>query len=179
MLDYLEKTNPYFNSKNLDKQLENSPYYTDTDSIQIHCKNLKNLTLNKELGGISDDLGENCKILYGGWIAPKLYFLEYVEKKNGKEDIKYHLRGKGIPKEQLSLETFERMMKGQPIQVQVSRDFKRIHVNRNSQQKECENFSIAKLDALTKTINKSQWNGRHFIENASVPLYHHSAICKG
>ena len=60
--------------------------YTDTDSIQIHHKNLANLTLNKEIGGISDDLGENCKILYGGWIAPKLYFLEYVEKKNGKED---------------------------------------------------------------------------------------------
>ena len=179
MLDYLEKTNPYFNSKDLDKQLENSPYYTDTDSIQIHRKNVKNLTLNKELGGISDDLGENCKILYGGWIAPKLYFLEYVEKKNGKEDIKYHLRGKGIPKEQLSLEMFEDMMKGKPIQVQVSRDFKRIHVNRNLQQKECENFSIAKLDVLIKTINQTQWKGRHFIENASVPLYHHSTICQG
>ena len=137
------------------------------------------MTLNKELGGISDDLGENCKILYGGWIAPKLYFLEYVEKKNGKEDIKYHLRGKGIPKEQLSLEMFEDMMKGKPIQVQVSRDFKRIHVNRNLQQKECENFSIAKLDVLIKTINQTQWKGRHFIENASVPLYHHSTICQG
>ena len=178
MLGYLEKTNPYFNSQQLDKQLENSPYYTDTDSIQIHHRNLANLTLNKEIGGISDDLGDNCKILYGGWIAPKLYFLEYVEKKNGEEHIKYHLRGKGIPKEQLSLETFERMMKGQAIEVQVSRDFKRIHVNRNSNQKECENFTIAKLEALTKTINKTHWKGRHFIENASVPMYHIS-ILKG
>ena len=42
-----------------------APYYTDTD---------------REIGGISDHLGDNCKILYGGWIAPKLYFLEYVEK---------------------------------------------------------------------------------------------------
>ena len=176
MLKYLEKTNPYFNSKDLEKQLENSPYYTDTDSIQINHKNLTHLTLNKEIGGISDDLGENCKILYGGWIAPKLYFLEYVEKKDGKEILKYHLRGKGIPKEQLSVETFEEMMRGQPIQVQVNRDFKRIHVNRNSQQKECENFSIAKLDALTKTINKTKWNGRYFINNSSVPLYH---SCQG
>jgi hypothetical protein len=86
-LDYFEKTNPYFNSKDLNKRLEDSPYYTDTDNIQIHRKNLRRLTLKKELCGIIDDLGENCKILYGGWIAPKLYFLEYVEKKNGKENI--------------------------------------------------------------------------------------------
>ena len=172
MLKYLEKTNPYFNSQKLEKQMKNSPYYTDTDSIQIHQKNLKALTLDKEIGGISDDLGDNCKILYGGWIAPKLYFLEYVEKKNDQENIKYHFRGKGIPKEQLCLETFERMMKGESIQVQVNRDFKRIHVNRNSKQKQCENFTIAKLEALLKVINKNPWKGRHFIDNASVPLYH-------
>ena len=175
MLSYLERTNPYFDSKNLDKQLDNSPYYTDTDSIQIHQKNLKNLTLNNEIGGLSDDLGENCKILYGAWIAPKLYFLEYVEKQNGKEQIKYHFRGKGIPKEQLSLKLFERMLKGDAIKVEVGRDFKRIHVNRTSKQQECENFSIVKLDALTKTINKTLWKGRHFIDNASIPLYHKGA----
>ena len=101
--------------------------------------------------------------------------MEFVEKKNGEEKIKYHLRGKGIPKKQLSLETVERMMKGQSIQVQVSRDFKRIHVNRNSKQKECDNFTIAKLEALTKVINKTQWNGRYFIENASVPFNHISS----
>ena len=83
-----------------------------------------------------------------------MYFLEYVEKKNGVEQIKYHLKGKGIPKDQLSLEAFEAMMEGRSIQVQANRDFKRIHVSRNTQQQHCENLSIAKLDALTKTINK-------------------------
>jgi hypothetical protein len=110
MLRYLQKTNPYYNSNELDKQIENTPYYTDTDSIQVHQRNLKGLQLNKEIGGISDDLGDNCKILYGGWIAPKLYFLEYVEKIDGVEQIKYHLKGKGIPKEQLTLEMFETML---------------------------------------------------------------------
>ena len=43
-------------------------------------KNMKGLIMDNEIGGVSDDLGENCKILYGGWIAPKLYYLEYVEK---------------------------------------------------------------------------------------------------
>ena len=90
ILGYLQKTNPYFNSTKIDKQLENSPYYTDTDSIQIHQRQLKDVPLNKEIGWISDDLGENCKILYGGWVALKLYFLEYVEKIGEIKEIKYH-----------------------------------------------------------------------------------------
>jgi hypothetical protein len=77
MLEYMSKTNPYFDSADINEQTENSPYYyTGTDSIQIHQRNLKGIELNNEIGGISDDLGDNCKILYGGWIAPKLYFLE-------------------------------------------------------------------------------------------------------
>ena len=32
------------------------------------------MTLNNEIGGISDDLRDNCKILYGGWIAPSCIF---------------------------------------------------------------------------------------------------------
>ena len=61
MLSNLEQTNPYFSSGQLNKQLVNAPYYTD-------------MTLNNEIGGISDDLGDNCKILYGGWIAPSCIF---------------------------------------------------------------------------------------------------------
>ena len=155
-------------------KIENTPYYTDTDSIQVHLRNLKELSLNKEIGGISDDLGENCKILYGGWIAPKLYFLEYVEKSNGTELIKYHLKGKGIPKEQLTLDMFESMLTGNSIKIEMQRDFKRIHVNKNSKQQKIDNFSIIKLDALEKHINTVQWKGRHFVGNSSVPLYHNS-----
>ena len=72
MLDYLQKTNPYFNSTDTKNQLENAPYYTDTDSIQIHVKNLKGLTLDNEIGGISDDLPGVSKILYGGCIYAKV-----------------------------------------------------------------------------------------------------------
>jgi hypothetical protein len=117
MLEYLQKTNPYFDSPLLDKQFENSPYYTDTDSIQIHCKNLTHLSLNKEIGGISDDLGENCKIL---WIAPKLYFLEYVEKSG---EIKYHLQGKRVLKDKLTIEMFEEMMKGEAVRIAILNEF--------------------------------------------------------
>jgi hypothetical protein len=138
MLDYLQKSNPYFNTSNLEQQIEHSPYYTDTDSIQIHKRNLNEISLNNEIGGISDDLGENCKILYGGWIAPKLYFLEYVEKKGDLEEIKYHLRGKGIPTDQLTLEMFHTMMAGKSIKIEMQRNFKRIHC------KEFQNNRISK-----------------------------------
>ena len=84
----LKKSYPYFDSCDLKQQLENSPFYTDTDSIQIHAKNMKDLVMDNEIGGISDDLGENSKILYEGWIAPKLYFLKYVEKLLDHEEIK-------------------------------------------------------------------------------------------
>ncbi len=174
MLSYLQRTNPYFNSPNLEKQLENSPFYTDTDSIQIHQRNLKGIRLDKDIGGISDDLGQNCKILYGGWIAPKLYFLEYAEKIGDVVEIHYHLRGKGIPKSQLTVDMFEQMMKGKSIKIEMSRDFKRLHVNKNSSQKDYENFSILKLDSLIKEINTNPWRGRHFYQKGSVSFGHFS-----
>ena len=54
MLEYLQRTNPYFNSSTDTKdQLDNAPYYTDTDSIQIHVKNLKRVTIDSEIGVIN------------------------------------------------------------------------------------------------------------------------------
>jgi hypothetical protein len=172
MLDYLQRTNPYFNSTDTKNQLENAPYYTDTDSIQIHAKNLKGVTMDNEIGGISDDLPGNCKILCGGWIAPKLYFLEYA---NEEGEIKYHMRGKGIPNDQLNMKNFESMMQGAAIKIEMQRDFKRVNLNKSSKQQNVDNFSILKLDALTKQINSTPWKGRHFIGNNSVPHNHHSA----
>ena len=45
------------------------------------------------------------------------------------------------------------MMKGESIKIEMSGDFKRIHVNKNSSQIDYENFSILILDALVKEIN--------------------------
>lgn len=120
----------------------------------------------------ADDLPGKWKILYGGWIAPKLYFLEYV---NEEGEIKYHLCGKGITKDQLNIENFKLMMQGESIKVEMQRDFKRVNLNKSSKQQNVENFSILKLDALTKQINSTPWKGRHFIGNSSVPHNHHSA----
>ena len=56
-------------------------------------------------------------------VAPKLYFLEYVEKLEDHEEIKYHMRGKGIPKDQLNVDMFETMMLGESIRIDMQRDF--------------------------------------------------------
>jgi len=80
MMGYIKEANPYFDSMNMTKKIENDFYYTDTDSLQMHVKNarlMQNLG-NKQLGGITDDLGDGCKIIRGIWIAPKLYMLEFT-----------------------------------------------------------------------------------------------------
>ncbi len=66
------------------------------------------------------------------------------------------------------------MMQGRSVKVEVGRDFKRIHVNRNSSEMEHDNFSIVKLVALQKEINTRPWQGRHFYDNGSVPHGHSS-----
>jgi hypothetical protein len=125
MLKYFKATNKYFDIKdspqNSSKQVAQDMYYTDTDSITVHGRNI--VEMGKELGEISNDLGLGTKIIRGIWIAPKLYLLTYVDRDCeqpltereevmlkerelkvviGKDSIprkvKFHLRGKGVSK---------------------------------------------------------------------------------
>lgn len=138
MIKYYNESNPYFDISSLIKnssskneiqqyrqlQKENDFYYTDTDAIQVHSKNIDllgtkktGIKLSKELGGIDDDLqeyGNSTKIVRGLWIAPKLYMLGFItndshnplsEKdkeliKKGKCDIRIVTRFSGNQKQQ-------------------------------------------------------------------------------
>ena len=95
MTEYIVESNPYFDSGDVERKTENDFFYTDTDSLQMHVNNARLMTNlgNKNLGGITDDLGDGCKIIRGLWIAPKLYMLEYIKKDTGQK-IHYHFRGK-------------------------------------------------------------------------------------
>jgi hypothetical protein len=59
------------------------------------------------------------------------------------------------------------MMTGESVTIEMTRDFKRIHVNKNSTQQEVDNFSILKLDSIFKEINTKKitmrivWRWRH------------------
>ena len=169
MLNYMKESNPYFSSPDLLKRSENDIYYTDTDSLQMHCSNaklMKNLG-NKELGGITDDLGDDCKIIKGLWIAPKLYMLEYV--KRGDKKIYYHFRGKGLNAEDLSVEKYEAMDKGESLINIRPFQMKKVNVKRNSKQQNINQFSIIYLENIKKEVNSTLWNGRNFKDNTSIP----------
>jgi hypothetical protein len=169
MLQYIQKSNKYFGTTDVKSAIDNDIYYTDTDSIAIHGKN--RIPFDKELGGVSDDLGSDCKILRGIWIRPKCYMLEYVER--GSNELHYHFRGAGLNKKDLSVGAYEWMSKGRSISTMREFQFKKVHLNRNSNQKNIPYFSVVKREALDtqKLYNQVQWNGRLFIDgNNSVPF---------
>ena len=175
MTEYMKEANPYFNSHDVEKRIENDFYYTDTDSLQMHqthAHRMKRLG-DATLGGMTDDLG-GCKIIRGIWISPKLYYLEYI-----KEDMKihYHFRGKGLNAKDLSRDVFERMHHGESYENVREFSMKKINYKRNSKQKDKRQFSIGHLSSnipeqksrLTRTVNNNKWNGRKFTGNVSVP----------
>jgi hypothetical protein len=143
------------------------------------------------LGGITNDLGDGCKVLKGIWIAPKLYMLEYIKKNsdegltkkeirnmvfmtviNGKK-LFYHLRGKGVSKTikikgkvvwQLNPDAYEKMDNGETLKTNRDLQMKKIGINKNSKQGMYDPFSIfnKKFKDTERTLNKTLWNGRNF-----------------
>ena len=204
MLKYIDESNPHakevyaddFMNKTEEEQkvirakaIQSDFFYTDTDSIQLHVKDKPKF--NKDLGGITDDLGDNCKIVKGTWIAPKLYMLAYVKddlydrplikKDQTAEDegtlevmsnglkLHYHFRGKGLNTKDLSSTTFEKMDAGEALTNVRPFSMKKIHTKRNTKQQHIPHFSILHLTNVSRTVNKSAWGGRCFDGNASVP----------
>jgi hypothetical protein len=175
MVNYMKQANPYFASEDQEKRIANDFYYTDTDSLQMHITNAKNMSGfgGKELGCIDDDLGGG-KVIRGLWIAPKLYMLEYITAKN---EIHHHFRGKGLTNDNLSVETFEKLDAGGTVTDTRKFRFVRINVKRNGQQQHIPQFSIVHLDSsieserscLTRTVNEKKWAGRKFDGVNSIP----------
>ena len=162
MLGFMKEANPYFDishdptPENKLNQIENDIYYTDTDSLQMHVRNarlIKDLG-KKSLGGITDDLGDNCKIIKGLWIAPKLYMLEYIKKdKDNSVSTHYHFRGKGLNKDALNVDQFEAMSIGKSLKNTREFQMKKIHIKKNSNQKEIPEFSIVHY---SKEVNEKR-----------------------
>ena len=103
--------------------------------------------------------------------------LEYVVK--GSRESKYHFRGKGLNTNDLSTEVFEKMDAGDSLTNIRNFQMKKIHINRNSKQQDIPQFSIVHyskdreedVSRLTKIVNATKWNGRHFIDNnSSIPF---------
>ena len=170
MLDYIKQANPHFDSEDIKQRIKNDIYYTDTDSLHLHIDNAKLLSNfnGKNLGDISNDLGDDCKIIKATYIAPKLYMLKYV-KRNG--SIHYHYKGKGLNTDALHEESYDKMDKGSSLKNVRKFQMKKINIKRFSTQSEIPQFSIIHLTNVEKTVNTKQWDGRLFIDdNSSIPV---------
>jgi hypothetical protein len=173
MLNYMKESNPHFIHPQANKRCIDDFFYTDTDSLQMHQTSAKKIASlgNKQLGGITDDLGENCKILKGIWIAPKLYMLEYIMGRPGRPQdrkIHYHFRGKGLNTSALTKSSFEKMDEGKSLTNVRAFQMKKIHMKRNSKQGHLTQFSIIHLKDIKKEVNLTPWNGRDFTGNISI-----------
>jgi uncharacterized protein YprB with RNaseH-like and TPR domain len=171
MLNYFVKSNPYFMSGLVDDKIRNDIFYTDTDSMQVHVRN--KLPFGTGLGELDDDLGGG-KIIRAFWIAPKLYYLEYIvlDKHDGTMKKFFHFRGKGVQTSNLNEQMFEWMNDGKAVL--TTRDFqmKRITTKRNSTQFNFDCFSIVHLPWFKtgRFLNENPWKGRLFVdENSSLP----------
>jgi hypothetical protein len=204
MLEYMNKLNPYFNiaaSNDIEQdsklQRENDIYYTDTDSLQVHVKQLMHTDIK-----ISDELGEMGfdipgKIIKAFFIQPKLYCDVYAvnagypgkycnskecnakkkaDKCNG--DIHLHLKGKGVQNSKLELQHFETLNSGKAVEITADMRIKRIGLKRNSKELAFDQFSLVNItgEALKKVIGKQPYLGRCFIDNVSVPNNHICAV---
>jgi hypothetical protein len=169
MLNVIKQSNPYFGVDDK-KQIENDFYYTDTDSLMAHQKNITMVKgwNGSNLGDFSDDLKNAGKIVKAIFIAPKLYCLEIL-KPDG--TIKHKFASKGLNKSKLTFENFMTMYMGNSLTVSRPFSFKKINHNRNSKQQHLDVFCIEHIKDISRTVNTKPWDGRQFINNDSVPYY--------
>jgi hypothetical protein len=169
MLNVIKQSNPYFGIDDK-KQIENDFFYTDTDSLMAHQKNIIRVKgwNGSNLGDFSDDLKGVGKIVKAIFIAPKLYCLEIL-KPDG--TIKHKFASKGLNKSKLTFENFMTMYKGNSLTVSRPFSFKKINHNRNSKQQHLDVFCIEHIKDISRTVNTKPWDGRQFIGNDSVPYY--------
>jgi hypothetical protein len=160
------------------------PYYYDTDSLNIHSSCLDKIKIDKNLGGIDDDVGG--KVIKAIYIAPKMYAFQYITPDN---KLKYHFRGKGVSNDALAWEHFETMDKGGKQDFKREFQMKKINMKKSGKEQDYDHFSHKHIfgstdeniknnrvnyfekDDTKKTINQNIWKGRMFIdENNSVPF---------
>lgn len=164
--------------------IENTFSYKDTDSmfIKINCFKIlceKGLVGGK-MGQFGNDLGGyfdleknmyGSIIIYGIFIAPKIYYVEYIEPYFDKveQKMKYKLivknRLKGVSTRRLKKENekdlkkyYEDMKEDREIKIDKITRFKR-NLYTNTTKYNCVGIETVTED---KSINKKIWNGRKY-----------------
>lgn len=167
------------------------PYYKDTDSLFTHIDQVKRSGIEEgnKLGDVDNDIGAGAKIIFGMWIAPKMYYCKYIiyDKKQGKYVIKEKKVGKGVKKVKkknpLTEKQYEEMSNEKPIPIINKKVFKKNFTTLNKTQVKngIDCFSVSIID-VEKKLNKNPWRGRYFDKAGdSVPYGHVSlpSSCSG
>ena len=170
--------------------MQKSFYYTDTDSMQIHCSVKCKLPYHPtELGAFSGDLKKDGKVIYGIWIQPKLYMLQYI---NNENEIHHHFRGAGLPETQLKeggVADYEGWLRGESRRYSQKFQMKRTVFAKNKRRmvggviksgaaQLCSVHLIKDTDtnengkrALEKVVGTKPYTGRDFRSNTeSYPI---------
>jgi len=130
----------------LDDDIENSIYYTDTDSVHIPAKNLSRLAalykqkygkdlIGKDLGQFHSDFSagehgippsKNTEIfaIKSIFIGKKIYLdkLLYRDRRDNKLKICLHRRAKGSDSDQVTEAMFEAMLDGKEFKIDVAKN---------------------------------------------------------
>ena len=159
--------------------LENSMYYTDTDSLIVHSSKSDTLKdhIGSELGKLSDELSGG-KIIEGYFLSPKVYCVKYIMSNN---TVHEKIRAKGIPNYLLNMQSFRNMYyDNDPTRYDFSQ-MRRLQevLNSTHEKQNMEPFTIVSVPDAHRTLNPNgtygmpgTLGGRRILENVSdsVPL---------
>lgn len=175
MHNFAGMVDPYRGTAMVDKSLEKSFLYTDTDSLFYKTtpevlSSLKEVLKENQPGSLWYDLkGKPApKVLKAIFLGPKTYLLIYITK-DGK--IQQKMRSKGIPSSFLTKEDYENLLeKSQVERKEVPQIRKIMH-----HKKEQIPFTLI-ATKVEKCLMKELWKGRCFLDDSrSLPFGHESA----
>jgi hypothetical protein len=134
--------------------MENSFFYTDTDSLIVHADHVQKVEhkMGSSLGLLSDELSGG-KIVEGYFLSPKLYCVRYMLADGS---IQLKLRGKGIPNSMLTLDHFKSMlMDNAPVKYEFTQ-LRKVQADLNSKQEQqgVRPFSIVSILDASRTLNR-------------------------
>lgn len=163
MREYNDKLDP-FRFTDMEKSMERSFYYTDTDCFWISSFQRYTLEddIGEELGDVEDELeGGICPDAY--FVCPKVYMAKYWKWDKYKNvcSAKTKMRAKGHPSYCLKPEYYKFLWEEGSIQTDEFVMLKKIRWKLNTKEINAglTSISIRKLDCRRK-LNRDTWSGR-------------------
>lgn len=165
MYNYFKKTDPSL-GQDLYKSVKSTFYYTDTDSMHLHSSVLETIQEDindTEVGLLSNDLKNDGKVIKAVYVAPKLYYLEYIDNKDSQKNT---VKSKGVNPSLISEEYFAIFEQDPTMTAKVDMGLRMKSAGLKSFQA-LTHYNVP----LVRTLNKTQWKGRNLLEHEEQEVY--------